>query len=146
MKYQTLLAVGVVVLFAGADATEEAVKKEMAKLEGAWTVVSAERDGSKASEDVVKKVKITFAKDKLVVKQGDKTIEMSYALDPSKNPKTIDITYLDGDRKGEVSQGIYALDGDNLKICMHRGSNRPPEFETRADSQRHLIVLKRQKP
>ena len=146
MKYRGLLAVGVVVLIAAADATEEAVKKEIAKLQVTWSVVSSERGGDKAPENKIKMVKLTFQKDKLIAQQPDKTTEMSYTVDPSKNPKTIDITYLDGELKGESHQGIYSLDGDTLKICMHRGANRPPDFETKQDPQRHLIVLKREKP
>ncbi len=146
MKYRALLSVGIVVLIAAADATEEALKKEVAKLQGTWSVVSSERGGDKAPEDKIKMVKLTFQKDKLIAHQADKTIEMSYTLDPSKNPKTIDITYLDGELKGESHLGIYSLDGDTLKICMHRGTTRPMEFETKQDPQRHLIVLKREKP
>ena len=146
MKYRAVFAISVVVLLAAGDAAEEAVKKEVAKLQGTWSVVSSERDGNKAPDDKIKGVKITFQKDKLIARQADKTIEMSYTVDPAKNPKTIDITYLDGEQKGESSQGIYSLDGDMLKICMHRSTNRPTEFETKADSQRHLVVLKREKP
>jgi uncharacterized protein (TIGR03067 family) len=145
VKHRAWLAIGVVILIAAADATEEATKKELAKFKGTWNAVSDEREGMKAPETEVKKVKVTFQEDKLIARQGDKTFEMKYTLDPSKNPKTIDVTYLDGELKGESSQGIYSLDGDTLKICMHRGTNRPTEFETKPDSQRHLLVLKREK-
>ncbi len=145
VKHRAWLAIGVVILIAAADATEEMSKKEMAKLQGAWSAVSDEREGMKAPDERVKMVKITIQGDKLIAHDGNNTLEMKYILDPSKNPKTIDITYLDGELKGESSQGIYALDGDTLKICMHRGTNRPTEFETKPDSQRHLLVLKREK-
>jgi uncharacterized protein (TIGR03067 family) len=70
---------------------------------------------------------------------------MSFTLDPTKNPKWIDVTYTDGERKGESSLGIYELKDDSLKICMSRSTTRPMEFETKAESQRHMMVLKREK-
>ena len=146
MKYRATVAIGVVVLLAAGDVTEEAVKKEIAKLQGSWSVVSAEWDGNKAPDAKIKMVKIVFEEEKLIVHQGDKTVETeSYKLDPSKDPKAIDVTYLEGERKGESSQGIYSLVGDTLKICMSYSTNRPADFETRADSKRHLLVLKREK-
>jgi uncharacterized protein (TIGR03067 family) len=146
MKYRAVLVLGAVVLIAAGESSEEAVKKEIAKLQGTWSVVSAEWDGNKAPEAKIKMVKIVFQQDKIIRHQGDKTVETEdYKVDPSKNPKSIDVTYLEGERKGESSQGIYSLDGDTLKICMSYSTNRPTEFETRADSKRHLLVLKREK-
>jgi hypothetical protein len=49
--------------------------------------------------------------------------------------------------KGEVLEGIYEWLGDELKLCLYFGSRtRPVEFETRAGSNRVLVVLKREKP
>jgi hypothetical protein len=32
-----------------------------------------------------------------------------------------------------------------LKICMNRGNTRPTEFETKPETQRHMLTLTRQK-
>ncbi|HJZ53449.1 MAG TPA: TIGR03067 domain-containing protein, partial [Gemmataceae bacterium] len=56
-----------------------------------------------------------------------------YHLDPTKTPKTIDVTLLGPIRKTML--GIYALDGDTLKVCMaidpDRTDQRPTDFVTK---------------
>ncbi len=142
-----------VALLLGADTPkDDAVKSETAKLQGTWRVLSADRDGTKAPDDEIKKTTLVFKGDKLTAhrtenatKPEEKIYEMSYTLDPTKNPKWIDVTYTSGERKGESSQGIYEFKDDTLRICMSRGTSRPMDFETKPESQRHLIVLKREK-
>jgi uncharacterized protein (TIGR03067 family) len=146
----TVLAVALLV---GADTQkDDKVKDESNKLQGNWSIAEAERDGMKAPEDEIKKITLTIKGDKLVArrtenagKPEEKVYDMSFTIDPTQKPKWIDVTYTDGERKGESSQGIYDLEGNTLKICMSRGNTRPNDFETKAESQRHLMVLKRQK-
>lgn len=150
MRMGTVLIVG---LLLGADTPkDDTVKTETNKLQGSWSVVSAERDGMKAPEDEIKKTTLVIKGDKLIAlktenspKPEEKTTEMTFTLDPTKNPKWIDVTYTSGERKDESSQGIYELKDDTLKICMSRAATRPTEFETKPESQRHLMVLKREK-
>jgi len=155
MVNRRMVMVLAVALLLGADTQkDDKVKEESNKLQGTWTVTSAERDGSKAPDDEIKKITLTIKGDKLTArrtenagKPEEKVYEMSFTIDPTQKPKWIDVTYTDGERKGESSQGIYELEGDGktLKICMSRGNNRPNDFETKGESQRHLMVLKRQK-
>ena len=152
MNRRILIVLAVAFLMAADTPKDEAIKKEADMLQGIWRVASAERDGMAAPEDEMKKITITIKGDKLTArrtenadKPEEKVYEMSFILDPSQKPKWIDVTYMDGERKSESSQGIYELNGDTLKICMSRGNTRPTEFETKADSQRHLMVLKRGK-
>jgi uncharacterized protein (TIGR03067 family) len=148
-----ILTVLAVALLIGADTPkDDKVKDETNKLQGIWRVASAERDGTAAPEDEIKKITVTIKGDKLTArrtenadKPEEKVYEMSFTIDPTQKPKWIDVTYMDGERKGESSQGIYDLNGDTLKICMSRGNTRPNDFETKADSQRHLMALKRGK-
>ncbi len=125
-------------------ATEDKEKKE--NIAGTWTVVTVERNGEKQPEDRVKMMKLTITKDKMTIKTAERTFEMTYKLDTTKQPATIDMTYLEGPQKDKVSQGIFSLDGDNLKICFGiPDKDRPKEFSTKADSGHVLIVLKREK-
>jgi uncharacterized protein (TIGR03067 family) len=150
-----LIAVLPVLLLLGADTQKDKnVKEQTEMLQGAWRVVSAERDGSKVPDDEIKKITLIIKGDKLTArrtenasKPEERVYEMSFTLDPTKNPKWIDVTYTDGERKGESSQGIYELNEKDgtLKICMSRGTTRPMEFETKPDTQRHLMVLKKDK-
>src|SRR5260370_30815143 len=143
----------IVALLLGADTQkDDAVKTETKNLQGTWSVVSAEREGGKVSDDEIKKTTLVIKGDKLIARKTENTpkpeekiIEMSFTLDPTKNPKWIDVTYTDGERKGESSLGIYELKDDSLKICMSRRTTRHSEFETKAEAQRHMMVLKREK-
>src|SRR5882724_8978988 len=57
MKRRCLLVVGVGLLLAAADAGEE-VKKELAKFEGTWKLVSLETEQNKLGEDALKDFRI----------------------------------------------------------------------------------------
>ena len=65
-------------------------------------------------------------------------------LDPSKNPKWIDITDRAG---GGESRCIYELDGDKLRICMGAGNGeaRPAEFNTEDDTPLMVMHFRREK-
>ena len=45
-----------------------------------------------------------------------------------------------------ILKGIYALDGDDLKVCFGApGEKRPTEFKTEGGSSEQLAVMKRDK-
>src|SRR5262245_47507586 len=110
-----ICAAFVAALFVAADAPDDAVKKEQEKLKGTWVVESFQ-----LGEKTIDKLKGTtyqFNGEKLIITiPGQKGTEGTYKLDPSKNPKALDIVTPVGDGK-VTSHTIYALDGDELKIC-----------------------------
>jgi uncharacterized protein (TIGR03067 family) len=117
--------------------------KEQDNLEGTWTFVrSAPDDEKKAKGPAVRMVlkgnSIVFETD------GKKRVEGTYTVDPSKTPKTMDITLAQA--KGTVL-AIYELEGDALRLCHHLGpkasKERPKAFA--ADKQTVLGILKREK-
>jgi hypothetical protein len=61
-------------------------------------------------------------------------------LDPTKKPKTIDLT----DKKGKKILGIYVLDGNSLKVLAGIGEGRPTEFVTKPKSNLALFVFERE--
>src|SRR5260370_28122282 len=73
---------------------------------------------------------VSFDGGKLVFAQGDrKGPATTYTIDPSKNPKAIDIG---------TAKGIYAIDGDSLKLNYFidkakddKRNVRPADFETK---------------
>ena len=132
----------------GARADDKAdVEKELKKFQGAWTVQSVEAGGKELPIDVFKGMTVTFEGDKYTVKIGDKVIQTAtQKLDPSKSPKTLDVTVAEGPNKGAVLLGIYEISGDTLKVCFDpEGKKRPTEFKTAAGSQTTLAVYKRVK-
>ena len=136
------------VIASDARAEEKAdVEKELKKFQGIWTFASVEAGGKEVPADALKGVTVTFNGDKYTVKNGDAVIQTATQKpDPSKSPKTLDVTVTDGPNKGTVILGIYEIDGDTLKVCFDpEGKKRPTEFKTVADSQVTLVVHKRVK-
>jgi serine/threonine-protein kinase len=123
------------------------LEKEVRKFQGTWTFVSSETGGKKLPADELKGLILTFEGNKHTVKKGDEVIQVgTQKLDPSKPPKTIDVTMTEGPNKGKVMLGIYEIDGDMLKVCFDlQGKKRPMEFKSAPGSQTFVNVHKRVK-
>ena len=142
MKVLTLLVVG---LLLAADAPKEDPKKDAEKMAGEWTMASGERDGQAIPDEFRTGLKRTVKDDEYIVTKDGETIgKGKFTLDPSKKPKTIDITLSEGEQKGMVIRGIYELDGDTFKICYAQpGVDRPKEFVTKDSAGVSMSVWKR---
>jgi uncharacterized protein (TIGR03067 family) len=144
---QGMVALIGALLLAGAEGGQDAVKKEMAQLEGEWSMVSGEANGQSLPPESVKGAK-------RVAKDGETTITISgqvffkakFTVDPTKKPKTIDYTMTEGPTKGKTHLGIYELEGDTIKFCFAApGKERPTEFSAKEGSEQTLSVWKRDK-
>jgi uncharacterized protein (TIGR03067 family) len=123
------------------------LEKEVKKFQGTWTFESSEAGGEKLLADGLKGLVLIFEGDKHTVKKGDEVIQVgTQKLDPSKSPKTIDVTMTEGPQKGAVMLGIYEINGDTLKVCFDaEGKKRPTEFKSAPGSQTFVNVHKRTK-
>jgi uncharacterized protein (TIGR03067 family) len=125
--------------FLAAPVPNDKPKDEQA-IQGTWVVVSAENNGKPA--DDIKGEKLILKDGKVTMTTKNKEEKGTYKIDPTKKPKTIDLTE---EGKTEPSPGIYALEGDTLKLCVSsKPSERPTEFSGKPKNHM-LIVLKRQK-
>ncbi len=122
------------------------VEKELKKFQGTWSFESVEAGGKKLPADGFKDMTVTFDGDKYAVKKGDDVVEAAILkIDPSRSPKTLDVTVTEGPNKGAVMLGIYEISGDTLKGCFDpEGKKRPTEFKTGSGSET-LVVHKRMK-
>lgn len=120
-------------------------KPDKDKLQGEWTVTDAKKNGQGPPDrDEIVGQKLTFGGDKL--KFGP--FEGEWTLDPSKEPRQIDLTVLEGpeNEKGKVAQGIYKLDGDKLTLHLsHPGGERPTSFESKEGENCILLTTERVK-
>jgi len=146
MKWHRLLVVGVVFLLVAGDAQDE-VKKELARFEGTWKWVSIEMEKMKLSADALEHPRLKLMGDKFsVTEENNATFGGTFKVDPSKKPKTIDVTFGDGPEKGKTALGIYELEGDTYKVITDpAGKSRPTEFAVKPGSGHVLQVLKREK-
>jgi len=136
-----------VVLLVAASAPPEKEKTDEENMQGNWTVVSREFMGRKAPEAELKALKVTIKDGTMTMDDGTKKHKITYKLDPSKKPKAIDLTNLDGKDGKDLTRAIYELDDDNLKICW---SEKDPEyratkFASDEASAQIMIVFKREK-
>jgi RNA polymerase sigma factor (sigma-70 family) len=139
-------------------------------IQGSWKVVSAERYG-KTWQNVngtfalqtektlvmhpnspkVFPNQVVFSGDEcsLEFSQGtDRTLVVkdAFALDSARKPKWITLT----EKEGQITYGIYTLDGDELRLCWQYGQRRdqrPTGFKTKKEIDRdddtQVWVLKR---
>jgi uncharacterized protein (TIGR03067 family) len=124
-----------------AAAEEKKAKSDKEQLQGTWAAVSGERSGEKMSEAQLKNwEKMAFADDKFT-REGSEKKEGTYALDPMKEPKEIDLN-LTVKGRAATWQGIYELKGTKLKLALKPGG-RPTDFDSKAAVI--LIVFEKQK-
>jgi uncharacterized protein (TIGR03067 family) len=133
-------------LLLAADAPQKAdVKKEVKQLQGTWQMVSHQVDG-KPDEALKGAVRVVKGR-RFTIRKGDKVLRAGrMKLDPSKEPKWIDVTFTRGPEKGKTRRGIYTLEGDTQKICYGElDGKRPKEFVSKPGTGHRLVVFKRVK-
>jgi uncharacterized protein (TIGR03067 family) len=119
-------------------------KADAAAMKGKWKMVSYTFDGKAADIGDDGRRTLEFTDKEFTTFDGKKKGRtLAFTLDPTADPKRIDITLMGTDTK---SPGIYVLDGDDLKICYAEpGGTRPAKMESKAGEKTFLIVLKRVK-
>jgi uncharacterized protein (TIGR03067 family) len=128
------------------SATPAAQKKtDQDNIQGTWQVESVIEKGKAMPADMVKGLRMEFKGNRIktTIKAEGKedTKEITFKLDPTKNPKWMDV-----DIDGKMGTGIYSLEGDTLKICHGEiGDPRPTEFSSKEGSKTSLAVMKRVK-
>jgi RNA polymerase sigma-70 factor (ECF subfamily) len=133
-----------------AEQRAEAQLAERERFEGTWRVLSAEFARQRLPLDNLR-VSMTGDRWRLVdqpaatrftvytydATKGPKTTAhrnvivveptISYTYDATKDPKTIDLTF----PGGQLALGIYAFEGDRMKVCYRMaGQGRPTEYAT----------------
>jgi uncharacterized protein (TIGR03067 family) len=133
-----------IALIAANTNNDEAVKKDLAKLQGEWSMQSATADGFELPEAMRSGFKRICKDNELTVKNGDQLVmRAKITIDPSKSPKTIDYDVVEGPTKGKKHLGIYEFDGKTLKSCFGAPDmERPTDFASKPGDKRTLSVWK----
>jgi uncharacterized protein (TIGR03067 family) len=133
---------------------DDAVKKDLALLQGTWEIVGKEFMGTKANKEEIDKLKgeMVIKDGKLTQWQddaGEKSVvsEATLKIDPKAKPKELDLTYTKGeDLNRKTGLAIYEVNDDTLKVCYAMlDEKRPAEFAGKADGKAVLLTYKRVK-
>lgn len=136
------LALSLSCLSRGDDAKDDAKS-----IDGTWRPSAAELGGEKFPDEVRKTIKLVIGDGKYTVTVGKEPDKGTVKLDPSKKPKSLDITGTEGPNKGKTILAIYEKTDDTLRICYDlSGKARPVEFKTSKDTKLFLVTYKREKP
>lgn len=121
-------------------------KKELEKLQGAWSLVSYETDGKRIKgED--KSHTFTVKGEKWSIHVSGQVFQAGTVqrIEVKENVNAIDLLITDGDNVGATAVSIYAVEGNSLKY-LNCGDPRPAEFGTKAGDGRHYLTFRRAKP
>ena len=129
---------------------KEPMMNDLKAMAGTWRVVEAVRDGKTLSADQTKMITLIVEETgKGIVKRGDHVgFEGQFTVNPSKSPKEIDVEQTSGgENKGNVTRGIYQIEGDSLKLCTPEPgkTDRPTEFTAKPGSGHFYRAFKREK-
>jgi uncharacterized protein (TIGR03067 family) len=134
-------------IFSGWAEENEVVKKDLAQLQGEWSMVSGSADGQTMPEQMRKQMKrICKGDETTTTMAGQVYFKAKITIDPSKTPKTIDYQMTEGVTKGKTQLGIYELDGETFKSCFGKpDAERPTDFTSKPGDGRTVSVWKREK-
>jgi uncharacterized protein (TIGR03067 family) len=119
---------------------------DLQKLQGKWEVAGGEVNGSAIPESDIPTITLTITDKSYLVERDGSTDRGSFSVDPSKQPKQMDIQPGSGDDAGNQLLAIYELGVDSFKVCYAAaGEDRPKSFATEPDSRRLTINYKRKK-
>jgi uncharacterized protein (TIGR03067 family) len=147
MMKRLIVFVATVVLTYGSTAGGGDAKKDLDKMQGSWVVKSFLDSDPKGGipPDILKDMVTVVKDDTLKVTVKDMPVlTLKFKLDPSKSPKAVDFTHLDGPEKGKTELGIYKFDGEKLVMAVNdAGMARPTAFATKEGTKISVITLKK---
>ena len=143
----TLPAAAAALLLAAVPIPAGDAKRELEKFQGLWSVAAETSSGIAVPADRLKGRQLEVKGNRYNAKSPATGGELgTFALDPDKKPRAIDLTHLSGEEKGKTELGIYEVSGDTAQFCVSEaGKERPTAFSTTKDDDRNLFVIKRKK-
>ncbi len=121
-----------------------ALERDIKALQGKWKCVGMEAAGNQGPPEVIAVMKYEFKGMRLIITPAEPgTPDYSFKLNPAAKPiPTFDM--ISPGEEGETLEGIYALEGNKLRICLGK-QKRPTEFVANEETGfgQMLITLER---
>jgi uncharacterized protein (TIGR03067 family) len=140
-----VVAFGVLVTGSGLLASDDATRKELARLEGTWRIVASEKDGQESPPGDVESMTYSVARDKYIVRRRGEVVEEGrFRIDPTRRPRSIDA--FPTKPEGKIQRGIYEWgeDGTPSDLLHPSGQeDRPARFSTTEGTGHTLTTARR---
>ena len=118
---------------------------DLKALKGTWEVVTHEINGKTALDaGYASPKKIVISAGKMDLYESGQA-EYPIKIDPTKTPKAIDVYTPKAMKFNAHTKGIYALDKDELRICLPLSGEVERPAKCNSKDFRHLYVLRRAK-
>jgi uncharacterized protein (TIGR03067 family) len=124
-----------------AQAQDKAAKDQF---KGTWTVVSEEKNGKLETADAARGRQVRITEDMITCmnKTGGTEMAARFHADTSKKPVHLDLTYTEGEHKGQKAKAIAEVSGDTLRLSVAEpNAEAPTDF--RAKDHQCTFTLKR---
>jgi uncharacterized protein (TIGR03067 family) len=147
LRHSIMIGLTTFALLPAWAADDPVIKKDLAQLQGEWSMVSGVADGMEMPEAMRQTAqRVCKGEETTVMVGGQLIMKAKFTLDPAKKPKAIDYDVLDGPTKGMKHLGIYEFEGETVKFCFAApGGERPMEFVSKSGDRRTTSVWKRAK-
>ena len=147
MFTKSCLFTSLLVLVFAQPAAEEQAKKDLERIQGTWIMQALEINGKDVPVDRLDGAVLIVKGDEYRTKIKDKELPgFRLKLDPSKDPKAVDMIKSMPGGGEEVIKGIYTFENDTLKICrgLTADQERPKQFATWPDTSYFVVTWKKQ--
>lgn len=125
----------------------DATARDLWRLQGEWVLVRMEVDGKEVPAERLVSASLTIDGRRYRLTTRNMTFEVELALDATKSPKEIDMTFLDGPNQDRTGKGIYKIEGNRFSICrsLRPEDDRPREFSSE-EVNYFIMVWERKSP
>ena len=135
MKPRLVLLLSLICCFGADAAKDDAAGEDLKHFEGTWVVESMQLDGKPLPEADRRKIRLTIKGENFTFTGSSGSEPGLYKVDPTKDPKELNIVITEGDDKGKVYLVIYKFEDGKMIQCMRLDNkSRPREFTGNAGS------------
>jgi uncharacterized protein (TIGR03067 family) len=127
-------------------ANDDKAKKDLDKMQGTWTMQALEVDGKDLPADKLGDTQLIVKADDYHTRvKGKDLAGFRIKLDPSKDPKEIDMIKKEADGTETVFKGIYVFENGVFKMCrgLNADQRRPNQFATWPDTGYFVVTWKK---
>jgi uncharacterized protein (TIGR03067 family) len=147
MLMKSLWSVALLYLALAQPAGDDKAKKDLERMQGTWEMHALEINGKEVPPQQRDGTILIVKGSEYRTKIKNKDLPgFQLKLDPSKNPKELDMIQKQADGSEKVIKGIYTFENDHFKMCrgLDASHERPTQFATWPDTGYFVVTWKKQ--